>query len=237
VTNESAGRVEFYDGPLPTAGEGSTVNKVILVSAPAEIHVDWDFGFPGSATFDASSELEFRILSQSGGSRTVAAFRLTDLALNYGYELFGGFDADCHLLPPECNTYFNVARVFAEFTATPGIDAMVLAYDLTGAQQLDPAAATGPDGNEYVPRLSFLMEDLTSITGEARSTSVWSHRIPGCVRRTVAQLLVRVSGDFNWTSGILARTCQHPRRPRLRRQRPLELCPAVLHENNRINLD
>lgn len=238
VTNEPAGRVEFYDGPLPTAFEGQTANKVILVSAPAEIHVDWDFGFPGSATFDASSELEFRILSQKGGTRTVAAFRLTDLSFNYGYELFGGFDADCDLITLSCNTFFNVARVFATFTPTPGIDGMLQVYELVGAQPLIPASSVGPDGNEYVPRWSLLVEDLNKIHGEARiDICIVGVGIVPCIPgEPMLNFEFDIQGSFNldfWDlGGGLADILGEPD---YRINDPWNFVPLFYNENNRIN--
>jgi hypothetical protein len=163
-SNEPAGRIAFYQGPLASAGEGSAT-KFIVVSLPSSMHLDWDFGVNGNATFTASSQVEIRFLRQDGGSRIVSAFNFQNLSLNYGIKTGDTSSGECLPLPPfTCNEYVVVVEGSASFTASPGINGMLLVYDHGSTQ--DANGISSP-GSTYRPELSFLLKNLTSISASA----------------------------------------------------------------------
>jgi hypothetical protein len=163
-SNEPAGRIAFYQGPLPSAGEGSAT-KFIVVSLPSSMHLDWDFGVNGNATFTASSQVEIRFLRQDGSSRIVSAFNFQNLSLNYGIKTGDTSSDECLPLPPfTCNEYVVVVEGSASFTASPGINGMLLVYDHGSTE--DANSISSP-GSTYRPELSFLLKNLTSISASA----------------------------------------------------------------------
>ncbi len=163
-SNEPAGRIAFYQGPLPSAGEGDAT-KFIVVSLPSSMHLDWNFGVDGNATFTASSEVEIRLLRQDGGSRIVSAFNFKNLSLSYGIETGELSEGECW--PPfdePCNEYVVVVEGSASFTASPGINGMLLVYDHGSTEA---ANGISSPGSTYRPELSFLLKNLTSISASA----------------------------------------------------------------------
>jgi hypothetical protein len=166
-SNEPAGRIAFYQGPLPSAGEGSAT-KFIVVSLPSSMHLDWDFGTDGNATFTASSEIEIRFLRQSGSSRVIGAFNFQNLSLDYGIETGTTSSDECFPPPPfgpgTCNEYVVVVEGSASFTASPGINGMLLVDDHGSTE--DANSITSP-GSTYRPELNFLLDNLTSISASA----------------------------------------------------------------------
>jgi hypothetical protein len=163
-SNEPAKRVALYQGPLPSAGEGDAT-KFIVVSVPASMHLDWNFGVNGNASFTASSEVEIRLLRQNGSTRIVSAFNFQNLNLSYGVESGEVSSDECLPLPPfTCNEYVVVVEGSASFTASPGINGMLLVYDHGSTE--DANGISSP-GSTYRPELSFLLKNLTSISASA----------------------------------------------------------------------
>jgi hypothetical protein len=163
-SNEPIGRVALYQGPLPSAGEGSAT-KFIVVSVPSSMHLDWNFGVNGNASFTASSQVEIRFLRQDGGTRIVSAFNFQNLSLSYGIKTGELSESDCW--PPfdePCNENVVVVEGSASFTANPGINGMLLVYDHGSTE--DANGISSP-GSTYRPELSFLLKNLTSISASA----------------------------------------------------------------------
>ena len=163
-SNEPAGRIAFYQGPLPSAGEGSAT-KFIVVSLPSSMHLDWNFGVDGNASFTASSPVEIRFLRQNGSTRIVSAFNFQNLSIDYGVES-GTLSSD-ECWPPlgePCNEYVVVVEASASITANPGINGMLLVYDHGSVVN---ANSIPSPGSTYRPELSFLLENLTSIGASA----------------------------------------------------------------------
>ena len=162
--NEPPGRVALYQGPLPSAGEGDAT-KFIVVSVPASMHLDWNFGVDGNASFTASSEVEIRFLRQNGSTRIVSAFNFQNLSLDYGVESGTLSSDEClPIVGFPCNEYVVVVEASATFSANPGINGMLLVYDHGST---DDANGISSPGNTYRPELSFLLKNLTSIGASA----------------------------------------------------------------------
>lgn len=167
-SNEPAGRVQVYQGPLPTAGDSNTATKVIIPSLPSSMHLDWNFGLPnGSGTFTASSPIEIRFLHQDGSSRLVGAVTFQNLSINYGVQGGNLSSDECLPLPPfTCNEYVDVIDASASFNANPGVSGMLLVYPFESSPETANGIAPSSSG-EYRPELSFLLKNLTQISADA----------------------------------------------------------------------
>src|SRR6266545_2866409 len=163
-SNEPAGRIALYQGPLPGAGDGSAT-KFIVVSLPSSTHIDWDFG-AGNASFTASSGIEIRFLRQDGSNRFLGAFTFQNLSLHYGVSTGSLSSGEGLPLPPfTCNEYVNVVEASASFTASPGIDGMLLIDDHGSVQEAN--GITPPSGDQYRPMLNFMLDNFTSLGASA----------------------------------------------------------------------
>ncbi|HJZ60204.1 MAG TPA: SdrD B-like domain-containing protein, partial [Gemmataceae bacterium] len=97
-TNTSAGRVDFYMGPIGGAGHGDEAIRATLtgaptaggvfVNTPTSVHLDYkDVGkFPGGASFQASGPFELRLLYQTTDKRVVGDLQMEDATLSYGIQ-------------------------------------------------------------------------------------------------------------------------------------------------------
>ncbi len=166
-TNEPAGRVQAYEGPLPEAADNQSATKFIVASLPSSMHLDWSFGGSGTATFTASSPVEIRFLNQDGSTRVVSVVDFQDLSLGYGVTSGDTSSGECLPVPPfTCNEYVQVVDGSASFTAAPGVSGMLLVYP----HESSPEVANGitpSGGGEYRPEVSFLLKNLTSISADA----------------------------------------------------------------------
>src|SRR5690606_31011774 len=150
----------IYQGPLPGAVEGDDVTKVILLDTPSFVHADWGLGFPGGISLDTSNPLEVRLLAQGASDRTLAAFQVGDLTANWGIDTVTT-DEKCQLDPPGCGLYLQFAKVSFDFDANPAVDGYVFTYVTDGSPSgLSPAGPAPDPGGEYVPQVSFLLDDF-----------------------------------------------------------------------------
>lgn len=162
-----AGDVLVYKGPLPGATDGQDVLKLILLDTPSFVHADWLLGVPSGVTLDTSNPLEVRMLTQDSGNRTVAAFQVGDLSATWGIDAVTT-DEKCQLDPPGCGFYLQFATVFFNFTANPGLDAYIFTYVVDdNPSGLSPAGPT-PGDFEYVPQVSFLMDNFSVFAASAQ---------------------------------------------------------------------
>lgn len=157
----SAGDILIYQGPLPGAGDGDDVLKLLLLDTPSFVHVNWDLGFPGGINVDTSNPLEVRLLTQDGSNRTLAAFQVGDLAATWGIDAVTT-DEKCQIDPPGCGLYLQFAKVFFDFDANPGLDGYVFTYIADGSPSALSPAGPAPGAVEYVPRVSFLMDGFST---------------------------------------------------------------------------
>ncbi|HEX9598430.1 MAG TPA: hypothetical protein VF963_03565 [Gaiellaceae bacterium] len=202
-SNEAAGRIVLYEGPLPgPVADNQSASKVIAVSLPATMHADWNFNFPGNASFTASGLIELRYLTQDGSNRTIAVVNFQNLSLDYGLNFFPGTDVDCDITG--CNTFFIIAELFANFTASPGINGMLLNYTHGSAQTANGIAASG--SGEYKPQFSLLLKNLTSISGSVKvRVCIFGLKLVPCIPGLpYLDVGLSVSGDANldyWDDG------------------------------------
>lgn len=161
-SSSSAGRIDFYTGPLPMAGEGVQATRATLFNTPSQVALNFGnlASFPGGASFTASNQFELLLLHQSGSNRVVAGLQMEDVSVSWGTDQFYT-DCDEVLEVPTC---FGLFKVFANLDAVgdvsgQGASGFVMSYQLIGNPQ-NLSGGVAPNGNEYVPRLSFLLRDF-----------------------------------------------------------------------------
>ena len=185
----SAGQIDFYQGPLPIAGEGDDATRFIMNNTPASVELTWDFGFPnGAVNFDASDPFELLFLTQTGGdSRIVAGASLEDLQIGYNIDILS-FDVaetldieipvPCFDIPPICfETLFSVPVAWDLFRATVGIDNDADDPNIVGNPDKTPVdgffglydfeqnpsaldTGTTGSGGEFIPTLTLMLDDF-----------------------------------------------------------------------------
>ena len=168
-----AGKIDLYRGPLPAAGDGQDVTRIVTTDTPSSVHIIWDLGFPnGHALFDANATFDLDFLTQDGSQRTVAGLTMQDAELTYGlrilsFNVLSSISIEpCLLLPiPACPivvpTEWELLDFGADLVITPGLDGFIGVYDLKGGLvALDPSG-TLPDGDEYVPFITAMAKDAT----------------------------------------------------------------------------
>lgn len=166
----TSAKIIVYKGPLPMANDGNDALKVIITNPPSSIHANWDLGFPGGIHLNVSNPVEIAVLSESSGSRTVAAFVVGDLDATWGFES-GTTTEKCQLDPPGCGEYLNIVKASFNFVASPAIDGFVTSYDRIGSlSELSPSCtpACAHGSNEFVPRVSVLVNDFSEFAASAQ---------------------------------------------------------------------
>jgi len=213
-SSDGAGRIDYYAGPLPSAGLSDDVTKLTLVAAPTDLTLLANVGGTiGLATFESDTEVDVRVLSQGGGSRVVGALKFRDLLLSYTTTVLQNeVEDECWDAPsPDptdpveefCNEYLEFVGATVSLDSVHGIGGMLLTYDLAEAED---ANGITPDGNQYIPDLSFLFEDVTSISGSVHlRMCVVPTGAPPCIPGLVAApALLSFDGDANldfWDRG------------------------------------
>ena len=197
--SSSPGDILVYQGPLPSAGQTGDALKVLAIGTPTSIHTNWDLGFPGGIDVDTSSPTEIRLLSQSGGNRTVVDFVVGDLTADWGVD-FGSTTEKCQLDPPGCGIYLKVAEAYFDFAADPAIDGFISTYKrIENPLGLNGGGPTFDD-HEYVPEISVLVDGFSEFDAsvEAEICLVGVCAIGGLtVGKTIDTDLLG-SFDFDW---------------------------------------
>ncbi len=170
-TDASVGRIGFYTGPLPAAGDGDSATRAVVqfdatpVHTTDFIHIGWAFGFPsGGAFFDSSKPIEGRLLTQNGDFRITAGIRLEDILAAYAINLLSFDVTGTVCLVPDpldgCIVEIPVAWSLAE--AKAGIvndaDGMTPASLLT----LDPSSISGNPAKQDVAGFVAVYKRISS---------------------------------------------------------------------------
>jgi hypothetical protein len=201
--NTEPGDILVYQGPFGTAGDGTDALKVLVVDSPAFVHASWDLGFPGGVALDTANPIEVRLLNQQGNSRQVVDVVVGDLSATWGFNT-GTTTEKCQLDPPGCGEYLKIAEVFFDFEASPELEGFFSSYERIGSPSgLSPAGPT-PGANEYVPRISVLLDDFThfdvSIEAEICLVGVCPIGVPTVGTTIDTDLLGSVNFDW-WDLG------------------------------------
>lgn len=201
--SSSAGDVLVYQGGLPSAGETADALKLLLRDTPSFVHANWSLGFPGSVSFDSSGTLEVLLLTQNNSTRTVGAFQVGDLAASWGFDAVTE-DEKCQLDPPGCGFYLQFAKVFFNFSATPGLDAFIFSYDRVGSPVALSPAGPAADGGEWAPVVSFLMDNFSVFEASAQIEICYVGICPIGVPLPNIDIQTDLLGSFNvdfWDRG------------------------------------
>jgi hypothetical protein len=89
----SPGEIDFYQGPGDGttglfAGDTDDATRAIMLDAPSDVRVFWNFSFPnGGAFFDASNPFTLLFLTQDGSSRITAGVAMEDLHVGWGIDV------------------------------------------------------------------------------------------------------------------------------------------------------
>ncbi|CAN5550658.1 hypothetical protein BH23CHL2_BH23CHL2_01020 [soil metagenome] len=171
--SSSPGRIDAYQGPLPFAGEATNALRAILKNTPSSVHLDYGDldSFPGGGSFQASQQFEAVVLVQDSSSRIVAGLQMEDFSVNYGLDGLGYTPCDPVDFEIETlDTCYGIFRLQGGINAlgdvsNQGASGFFVLYDLAGTPQaLVGGDAVAADGAEYVPRLTFLLDNFTSFS-------------------------------------------------------------------------
>lgn len=161
--NESPEDIIVYEGKLPVTVDSEDALKLIISDTPSFVHINWDLGFPGGFSMDASNPFEFLFLNQDDDDRTVANIIGSDLNASWGVESFEP-EVKCETVPVlgipfACSVFVVFVEAFVNFEATPGIDGFLNTYKYRGSVQSLQPLGPEPLPHEYVPFLTMLTKD------------------------------------------------------------------------------
>jgi len=167
-SSASAGTIDVYYGPQGMAQDSDTALRAVMQNTPTDVNITWGFGFPnGSASFVASNPFTLLFLAQNGSNRLVGGFRLQELDVNYGMDILPlNVNINTTLLVPTSLTVglFDAhAGINVGASGVP-VDGFFNLYTMKSSPDaLNPAGPT-PGANEYIPELTFMMQNFTEFT-------------------------------------------------------------------------
>lgn len=179
--NASAGKIDFYQGPLPGANDRQTATRLVIPALPELVKIHWEFGVEqGGVWFDSTQEFETLFLTQDADFRVAAAMALKELHLGYDIDLFSfeevshfaGIPIEWELLAVKAGID-NDAAGFGENidgnVAKPDVSGFIGLYEYrTDVSDLNDG--TQSDGGDYVPLVTGAARDCIEASLEVSLT-------------------------------------------------------------------